>query len=158
MTNATKDTAELCRLVTDIRAQDLTAPRIIPESSLIGLIALNMAFLRWKNSTSTAVAGVLCRMIHDASVYIEHKETVDAIESRIIADMQRTVTQDNWELEFKIGHATRLERTYRLQQIVDRIAIDEARRDYSMVCDGLAHLITLCALWLSLILDDQEME
>lgn len=153
MKDITEDLPRLQRIVASIHQQSETPSCLGVENALVGLLTLSVAILRSNESTKDDIADALRYAIQNACTYLAHKERPSAVEPRVAADMSRMARLEGWEMEFRLGLAARPEWAYRLKEMVDQIAMDEARGDADMVRANLAHLITMCTLWVALILD-----
>ena len=128
------------------------------RSALLGELALRAATLRSRGCSRSDRAAALRHAIRYAAALMTLNESAVGVDVRIAADMSRVAEDPGPESRFNHNLVPRQVWAVRLQEVLDEAMLAKARDNRDVMLAHLARWVTLCTLWVALILDEKEPE
>lgn len=159
-TPITDNLPRLRDIVRGIRKQEviLNNVSVLTEAALLGELAMSAATLRSRVCSSSDRAAALRHAIRYAAALMTLNEDSAGADVRIAGDMCRVAEDPGPESRFNHNLAPRQVWAVRLQEVLDEAMLAKERDKREVMLAHLARWVTLCTLWVALILDEKEPE
>lgn len=157
-TPITDNLPRLRDIVRGIRKHEVTLGDDIIEYALLGELAMSAATLRSRVCSRSDRAAALRGAIRYAAALMALNESAVGADVRIFADMCRVAEDPGPESRFNHNLMPRQVWAVRLQEVLDEAMLAKARDNRDAMLAHLARWVTLCTLWVALILDEKEPE
>ncbi|MCR2051800.1 hypothetical protein NSA19_02810 [Actinomyces bowdenii] len=156
----TNDLPRLRDIVRGIRKQEviLNNVSVLTEAALLGELAMSAVTLRSRVCSRSDRAAALRHATRYAAALMTLNEDAPGADVRIAADMCRVADDPNLEREFNRNVTSRKEWAGRLSEVLDEAMLAKAHDNRDVMNAHLARWVTLCTLWVALILDEKEPE
>lgn len=148
----------LREIVRGIRKPEVNLGIAATDAALFGELAMSAATLRSRVCSRSDRVAALRHAIRYAAALMTLNEDSAGADVRIAGDMCRVAEDPGPESRFNHNLAPRQVWAVRLQEVLDEAMLAEARDKREVMLAHLARWVTLCTLWVALILDEKEPE